>query len=71
MYEGAIPDAARAAANALVRSFSVKLAPLNIAVNAVAPNLRHGKTYYPHSKFIADPAGRAMSKPRYLLAGTT
>ncbi|MGF6597397.1 3-oxoacyl-[acyl-carrier protein] reductase [Paraburkholderia sp. GAS448] len=60
MPGGAIPDAARAAANALVRSFSVELAPLGIAVNAVAPNFFYSEAYYPRSRFIDDPAGRAF-----------
>lgn len=56
---GAIPDAARDAANALVRSFSVELAPLNIAVNAVAPNFLYSEAYYPRAVFIDDPDGQA------------
>ena len=48
----AIPDAARAAANALVRSFAVELAPLNIAVNAIAPNFLYSEAYYPRAVFI-------------------
>jgi 3-oxoacyl-[acyl-carrier protein] reductase len=57
MHGGAIPDAARAAANALVRSFSVELAPYEIAVNAVAPNFLYSEAYYPRATFIDDPAG--------------
>jgi 3-oxoacyl-[acyl-carrier protein] reductase len=58
MYGGAIPDAARAGANALVRSFSVELAPLNVAVNAVAPNFLYSEAYYPRAIFIDDSSGR-------------
>jgi len=58
MYGGAIPDAARAGANALVRSFSVELAPLNVSVNAVAPNFLYSEAYYPRAIFIDDSAGR-------------
>jgi NAD(P)-dependent dehydrogenase (short-subunit alcohol dehydrogenase family) len=58
MHGGAIPDAARDAANALVRSFSVELAPLNIAVNAVAPNFLYSEAYYPRAIFIDHPEGR-------------
>jgi NAD(P)-dependent dehydrogenase (short-subunit alcohol dehydrogenase family) len=35
---GAIPDIARAGANALVKSLSLDLAPYGIPVNAIAPN---------------------------------
>ena len=35
---GAIPDIARAGANALVKSLSLELAPYGIPVNAIAPN---------------------------------
>jgi NAD(P)-dependent dehydrogenase (short-subunit alcohol dehydrogenase family) len=62
MYGGAIPDAARAAANALVRSFAVELAPFEIAVNAVAPNFLYSEAYYPRATFIDDPAGREYVK---------
>ncbi|MFP3567432.1 SDR family oxidoreductase [Paraburkholderia sp. SIMBA_030] len=62
MYGGAIPDAARAAANALVRSFAVELAPLNIAVNAVAPNFLYSEAYYPRAVFIDNEAGRDYIK---------
>jgi len=57
---GAIPDAARAAANALVKSLALDLAPHAIPVNAVAPNYLYSETYYPRAKFIDDPAGRAF-----------
>ncbi|WP_109478221.1 SDR family oxidoreductase [Paraburkholderia sp. C35] len=62
MYGGAVPDAARDAANALVRSFSIELAPLNIAVNAVAPNFLYSEAYYPRAIFIDDPMGREYVK---------
>ncbi len=55
----AIPDAARAAANALVRSLAVELAPHDIAVNAVAPNYYYSEAYYPRATFIDAPHGRA------------
>lgn len=60
MPGGAIPDAARAAANALVHAFAIDLAPFEIAVNAIAPNFYYSETYYPRSRFIDDPAGRAF-----------
>jgi 3-oxoacyl-[acyl-carrier protein] reductase len=55
----AIPDAARAAANALVRSLAIELAPFQIAVNAIAPNFLYSEAYYPRALFIDDPGGRA------------
>lgn len=55
---GAIPDAARAAANALVASLTIELAPFGIPVNAVAPNFLYSEAYYPRTRFIDDPAGR-------------
>ncbi len=57
---GAIPDAARAALNALVRSISLELAPYEVAVNAIAPNYLYSETYYPRSVFVEDPKGRAF-----------
>jgi NAD(P)-dependent dehydrogenase (short-subunit alcohol dehydrogenase family) len=39
---GALADAARAATNAMVRSFAVDLAPHGIAVTAIAPNFFAG-----------------------------
>lgn len=56
---GAIPDAARAAANALVRSWAVELAPFEIAVNAIAPNFLYSEAYFPRATFIDDPRGQA------------
>jgi 3-oxoacyl-[acyl-carrier protein] reductase len=55
---GAIPDAARAAANALVRSLAIELAPFEIAVNAIAPNFLYSEAYYPRAIFVEDPRGR-------------
>jgi 3-oxoacyl-[acyl-carrier protein] reductase len=56
---GAIPDLARAASNALVKSLAVELAPHGIAVNAIAPNYLYSEAYYPRAIFIDDPKGRA------------
>lgn len=56
---GAIPDIARAGANALVRSLSLELAPHGIPVNAIAPNYLYSETYYPRAQFVDDAAGRA------------
>ena len=55
---GAIPDAARAAANALVKSLSIELAPFGIPVNAIGPNYLYSEAYFPKAKFIDDPIGR-------------
>jgi NAD(P)-dependent dehydrogenase (short-subunit alcohol dehydrogenase family) len=59
MFGGAIPDAARDAANALVRSLAIELAPMDIAINAVAPNFFYSEAYYPRAVFVDDPDGRA------------
>jgi NAD(P)-dependent dehydrogenase (short-subunit alcohol dehydrogenase family) len=56
---GAIPDIARAGANALVKSLSIELAPHGIPVNAIAPNYRYSETYYPKARFVDDAACRA------------
>jgi NAD(P)-dependent dehydrogenase (short-subunit alcohol dehydrogenase family) len=56
---GAIPDAARAGLNALVKSLSLELAPHGIPVNAIAPNYLYSETYFPRAKFVDDAAGRA------------
>jgi NAD(P)-dependent dehydrogenase (short-subunit alcohol dehydrogenase family) len=55
---GAIPDAARAAANALVKSLSIELAPFGIAVNAIGPNYLYSEAYFPKAKFVDDPVGK-------------
>jgi len=55
---GAIPDVARAGANALVKSLSIELAPFGIPVNAIAPNYLYSEAYFPKAKFIDDPIGR-------------
>ena len=55
---GAIPDIARAGANALVKSLSIELAPFGIPVNAIAPNYLYSEAYFPKAKYIDDPRGR-------------
>ena len=55
----AFPDAARAAANALVRSLAIDCAPFNIVVNAVAPNFLCSEAYYPAALFRETERGRA------------
>ena len=54
---GAIPDMARAGANALVKSLSLELAPFSIPVNAIAPNYLYSEAYFPKAKFIDNPIG--------------
>ena len=56
---GAIPDAARAALNALVKSLSLELAPHGIPVNAIAPNYLYSETYFPRAQFVDGATGRA------------
>ena len=55
---GAIPDIARAGANALVKSLSLELAPYGIPVNAIAPNYLYSEAYFPKDKFIDNPIGK-------------
>lgn len=57
---GAIPDAARAAANALMCSWATELARFEISVNAIAPNFLYSEAYYPRAAFIDDPRGKAF-----------
>lgn len=55
---GAIPDIARAGANALLTSLSIELAPFGIPVNAIAPNYLYSEAYFPKAKFIENPVGK-------------
>lgn len=55
---GAIPDAARAAINALVKSFSLELAPHQVPINAIAPNFLYSETYFPRAHFIDSADGQ-------------
>ena len=59
---GAIPDIARAGANALVKSLSLDLAPFGIPVNAIGPNYLYSEAYFPKAKFIDNPIGREFIK---------
>lgn len=55
---GAIPDAARAGQNALVKSFAIELAEHGVALNAIAPNFLYSEAYYPKAVFEETAAGR-------------
>jgi 3-oxoacyl-[acyl-carrier protein] reductase len=59
---GVVPDAARAASNAMVRSLAVEFAADDIAINAIAPNFLYSEAYYPRAVFIDDPRGRDYVK---------
>ena len=54
----AFPDAARAAANAMVRSLAIDCARDGIIVNAVAPNFLYSEAYYPRAVFLETQEGR-------------
>lgn len=56
---GAFADAARAAANALVRSLAIDCAGHGVVVNAVAPNFLYSEAYYPRALFRETDHGRA------------
>ena len=51
MSGGAIPDMARAGANALLKTLSIELAPFGVPVNAIAPNYLYSEAYFPKAKF--------------------
>lgn len=53
------PDAARAAANAMVRSLAIDCARDGIVVNAVAPNFLYSEAYYPSAIFKSGETGRS------------
>jgi NAD(P)-dependent dehydrogenase (short-subunit alcohol dehydrogenase family) len=55
----AFPDAARAAANAMVRSLAIDCAKDGIIVNAIAPNFLYSEAYYPSALFRETEIGRA------------
>lgn len=55
---GAFPDAARAAANAMVRSLAIDCAKDGIIINAIAPNFLYSEAYYPKAFFRDTERGR-------------
>jgi NAD(P)-dependent dehydrogenase (short-subunit alcohol dehydrogenase family) len=55
----AFPDAARAAANALVRSLAIDCARNGVIIDAVAPNVLYSEAYYPSALFRDTDHGRA------------
>ena len=57
---GAIPDAGRAALEAMIVSWARDLAAGGVTVNAIAPNYFYSEAYYPRARFIDDPDGRAF-----------
>lgn len=50
----------RAATTAFAQSLARESAPHGIQVNVVAPNYLYSEAYYPHARFIDNPAGRAQ-----------
>ncbi|GAB7544065.1 SDR family oxidoreductase [Cupriavidus sp. 8B] len=52
-----VADAARAAANAMVKSLAVEFAADGVAINAVAPNFLYSEAYYPKSVFLESTRG--------------
>lgn len=63
---------ARGAANALVKSLSLELAPFNIQINAIAPNYIENPTYFPPellanetamAKMLANIPAKRLGKP--------
>lgn len=55
---GAFPDAARAAANAMVRSLAIDCARDGVVINAIAPNFLYSEAYYPRAVYEDSPEGR-------------
>lgn len=63
---------ARGAANALVKSLSLELAPFNVQINAIAPNYIENPTYFPPellanetamAKMLANIPAKRLGKP--------
>jgi NAD(P)-dependent dehydrogenase (short-subunit alcohol dehydrogenase family) len=55
----AVATAIRAATTAFALSLAREAAPHGVQVNVVAPNYLYSEAYYPRSRFVDDPAGRA------------
>ena len=54
----AVPTTLRAAATAFAKALAKETAPFGIQANVVGPNYLYSEMYYPHARFVDDPAGR-------------
>jgi NAD(P)-dependent dehydrogenase (short-subunit alcohol dehydrogenase family) len=55
----ALATTVRSATTAFALALARETAPRGIQVNVVAPNYLYSEAYYPRSRFVDDPAGRA------------
>ena len=55
----AVPTTLRAATTAFAKAVAKEAAPFGIQANVIAPNYLASELYYPRSRFVDDPAGRA------------
>jgi NAD(P)-dependent dehydrogenase (short-subunit alcohol dehydrogenase family) len=55
----AVATSIRAATTAFAQALAREAAPRGIQVNVVAPNYLYSEAYYPRTRFIDDPEGRA------------
>jgi 3-oxoacyl-[acyl-carrier protein] reductase len=55
----AVPTTLRAATTSFAKALALEAAPFGIQSNVVAPNYLYSELYYPRSRFIDDPEGRA------------
>jgi NAD(P)-dependent dehydrogenase (short-subunit alcohol dehydrogenase family) len=56
----AVATTIRAATTAFALALAREAAPHGIQVNVVAPNYLYSEAYYPRTRFVDDPAGRAQ-----------
>lgn len=54
-----VPTTLRAATTAFAKALAKEAAPFGIQANVIAPNYLASELYYPRSRFVDDPAGRA------------